>query len=68
MSDEPDSLVLRMLRSMDRKLDRIQDDVHELKGRTGALEERYASISRRLDNIEIRVERIEHRLELIDVH
>jgi len=64
MSDEPDSLVLRILRRMDEKLDRIGDDMRELKGRAGALEERYASVSRRLDGVELRLDRIERRLEL----
>lgn len=64
MSDQPDSLVLRMLRRMDEKLDLIGADMRELNGRVGALEERYASVSRRLDSVELRLERIERRLEL----
>lgn len=66
MSDRPDNLILRMLRRMDEKLDRIGEDMRELKGRAGPLEERYASVSRRLDNVELRLERIERRLELSD--
>ena len=50
-----------MLRRMDEKLDLIGADMRKLKGRVGALEERYASVSRRLDGVEIRLERIERR-------
>ena len=64
MSDTLDNLILRMLHRMDEKLDRSGDDIRELKGRVGALEERYASASRRLDRVELRLERIERRLEL----
>ena len=61
MRGTPDNLVLRMLRCMDEKLDRVGDDIRALKSRVGALEERYASVSRRLDSVELRLER---RLEL----
>ena len=66
MSDGPDSLVLRFMRSLDTKFDRMADDIREIKGRVGALEERYASVSRRLDSLELRFERLERRLDLID--
>ena len=62
MSEEPDNLVLRYLRRIDEKLDRRQEDVRELKNRTGILEQQYASISNRVDRIEQRLERIERRL------
>ena len=66
MVDEPDNLVLRMLRSMDAKLDRVIEDVAELKTRVGILEAQYASISNRMDRIEGRLDRIEKRLSLVD--
>lgn len=47
MSD-PDNLILRQLRSMEAKLDRMADDVREMKVRMRALEEQYASVQRRL--------------------
>ena len=65
MSDGPDSIVLRYLRNLDTKFDRMADDSREIEGRVGALEERYASVSRRLDSLEFRIERIERRVELI---
>ena len=66
MADEPESLVLALLREMDAKLDRLIDDVHELKTRVGILEQQYASLSNRIDRVELRLERIERRLELAE--
>jgi hypothetical protein len=65
MSDEPESLVLRCLRRIDERMDRMETRLSELVGRTGLLEQSYASVSRRLDQIEFRMERIEHRCDLI---
>jgi hypothetical protein len=66
MADEPDNLVLTLLRRMDQKLDRVIDDVHDLKVRMTSVEEGLAGIHRRLDRLEIRVDRIERRLELTE--
>lgn len=63
---EPDSLVLRYLRQIDEKLDRVIEDVRELKTRVGILEQQYASISTRMDRVENRLERIERRLDLVE--
>lgn len=62
----PDNLVLRYLRRIDDKLDRVIDDVRELKVRMTAVEENLASLNRRFDRLEVRVDRIERRLDLID--
>ncbi len=56
------SLTHEHLHRMDGKLDRLLDDVHELKVRVTGLEENYAVVSRRLDRIERDVERIKKRL------
>lgn len=66
MVDEPDNLVLRALRQIDTKLDRLIDDNLEIKTRLGILEQQYASISRRVDRIELRLERMETRLDLVE--
>ena len=66
MVDEPDSLVLRQLRSMDRKLDRLVADLGDLKIRATGVEEGLAGVNRRLDRIEQRLDRVEKRLELTD--
>ena len=68
MSGEPDSLVLRHLRRIDEKLDRVIDDGVEMRQRLGALEEGVASVSRRLDRLDERVARIEKRLDIVETH
>jgi archaellum component FlaC len=50
---------------VDSKLDRVIDDVQDLKVRMTAVEEGLAGVNRRLDRIEIRVERVERRLDLV---
>jgi archaellum component FlaC len=73
MADEPDNLVLVMLRRIDAKLDRVIEDVRDLKvrmtnveERLGAVEMSIAGINRRIDRIELRLDRIERRLDLVD--
>ena len=66
MTNGPDSIVLALLRKMDKKLDRIGEDVHDLKIRTTGVEENLAGVQRRIDRLEGRVERIETRLDLRD--
>ncbi len=62
MSGEPDSPLLRHLRHMDEKLDRIGEDVRDLKLRTTGVEEALAGVSRRLDRLETRLDQMEQRL------
>lgn len=66
MVDEPDNLVLQMLRRMDIKLDRVIDDLGDVKVRMTHVEEGLAGVNRRLDRLETRVDRIEKRLDLVD--
>jgi tetrahydromethanopterin S-methyltransferase subunit G len=68
MRDEPDNLVLRCLRRIDERMERVETRLSELVGRTGLLEQGYAGVSRRLDQIDVRIERVERRLDLIDGH
>ena len=63
---EPDSLVLVYLRRIDEKVDRLMDDVRDLKVRITGVEENLAGVNRRLDRLEVRVDRIERRLDLAD--
>ena len=60
----PESPPLRILRRIDTELNRLIDDVHDLKVRITSVEEGLAGINRRLDRLEMRVERIERRLDL----
>jgi archaellum component FlaC len=66
MVDEPENVILALLRRMDAKLDRVIDDVQDLKVRMTAVEEALVGVHRRLDRLEVRVERIERRLDLVD--
>lgn len=66
MADQPDNLILTMLRRMDAKLDRLTDDVADLKRRMSSVEEGLAGVNRRLDRLDDRVLRIERRLDLVD--
>ena len=67
MADEPDSIVLAILRKIDQRTERMAEDLHDLKTRVTSVEEGPAGVNRRLDSLESRVERIEKRLELSDV-
>jgi predicted nuclease with TOPRIM domain len=60
----PENLVLRILQDLSRKMDRLLDDMRDLKTRVTALEANQAIVSGRLDRIETRLDRIERRLEL----
>jgi hypothetical protein len=66
MAEEPDNLVLQLLRRMDVKLDRVVEDMRDLKVRVTGVEEGLAGVNRRLDRVDARLDRIERRLELID--
>jgi hypothetical protein len=66
MSEGPDNIVLVYLRRIDEKVDRLIDDMREVKTRIGILEQQYASLSNRVDRIEGRLDRIERRLDLQD--
>ena len=65
MTEESDNLILRYLRSIDAKLDRLSDDLHDLKIRTTSVEEGLAGVNRRLDRVEGRLDHIERRLDLV---
>ncbi len=66
MADAPDNVVLVYLRRIDEKVDRVIDDVRDLKVRVTNLEEGQAGIHRRLDRIETPLDRIERRLDLVE--
>jgi multidrug resistance efflux pump len=72
MTEEPISLV-EFLRRFDARLERMEDDLQELKLRVGNLEAGVAHLgvviaqhSNRFDRIEGRLARIEQRLDLVD--
>ena len=76
MAEEPDNLILEMLRAIRRDMADMREDVRELKHRMSTVEQQitlmiasemshYASVSLRLDRLTDRVERIERRLEIV---
>ncbi len=62
---ETENLTLRLLRSIDGKLDRVHDDVRDIKVRLTSVEEALAGVNRRIDRTEGRLDRIERRLEVV---
>lgn len=71
MVDEPDSLILRLMRRIDEKLDRLIDDVSDLKYRMTSVERQLADVrgdiagfTRRIDKLEARFDRLERRFDL----
>lgn len=66
MASEPDNILLQYMRRFDEKLDRVVDEMLDIKIRLTAVEEGLAGVNRRLDRLEQRIERIERRLDLVD--
>ena len=64
---EPDNVVLAYPRRIDEKVDRVIDDVRDIKVRVMNLEEGQAGIQRRLDRVEARLDRIERHLDLVEL-
>ena len=67
MANEPENLTLQILRRIDEKVDRMADDVRDIKVRLTGVEESLAGVNRRIDRVEDRLSRIEKRLELVEV-
>jgi DNA repair ATPase RecN len=67
MANEPENILLAYMRRFDEKLDRVAEDVRDLKSRVTALEEGIVGIHRRMDRFELRLDRIEKRLDLVDI-
>ena len=64
---EPDNVALVYLRRIDEKVDRVIEDVRDIKFRVTNLEEGQAGIQPRLDRVEARLDRIERRLDLVEL-
>ena len=72
MSDEPENLILAYLRRIDEKIDRLSDDIGDLRQPVTSLDEQAARIrgdmvamSSRIDGIRLRLDRIERRFDLV---
>lgn len=64
MTDDPENLTLVFLRRLDTKMDRLIEDVNDLKTRMTGVEEAVSGQSRRIDRVESRLDHIERRLDL----
>ena len=65
-AEAPDKSVPGYLHEINRKMDRLLDDVHDIKMRMTSVEEGLARVNRRLDRLDGRVECIERRLDLVE--
>jgi hypothetical protein len=66
VAEEPDNLVLVMLRRMDGKRDRALDEARDLKVRSTRTLGNLAGVHLRIDRSKDRVARIERRLDLVE--
>jgi hypothetical protein len=66
VTDAVANLTHEYLKRIDAKLDRVLEEMHEVKVRLTSLEENGAVTSRRLDRIDGRLDRIEKRLDLVE--
>ena len=66
MMPEPDNVALVYLRRIDEKVDRVIEDVRDIKFRVTNLKEGQAGILR-LDRVDARLDRIERRLDLVEL-
>ena len=66
MNDNPDNLVLSLLRAIRTDIGEIKETLRETQMRLYALELNYVSMRPQLDRVAGDVERIKRRLELTD--
>jgi hypothetical protein len=67
MSDGPESLVLRFMRQVEARLDRVIDDLADIKVRVMNVEENLVVLNRRAYQTDLRIERIERNERRLDV-
>jgi archaellum component FlaC len=73
MPDDPENLVLVLLRRIDARVGRLGEDVQDLKHRMTSVERQLgelrvdiAGVHARIDRVEARLDRIEQRLDLAE--
>ena len=66
MSDQPDNLILNMLRAIRSDMAEMKMDIIEIKQRLGMLEMQYANLSIRVDRLVGDMEMVKRRLDLAD--
>jgi hypothetical protein len=65
MADNPENVVLRYLRRIDERLDRINNGLQNLATRVGSVEEQVAGLRRDFVRLEVRVDQMDDRLKRI---
>ena len=65
MSDNVEDLTHAYLRRIDTKLDRLMDDMADVKIRLTSVEEGQAGLNRRLDRVDARLQRLERQADLV---
>lgn len=66
MSDDPENLILPLLRAIRTDIGEIRADMREMRGRISIVEATLVSMQQQLDRTRGDVERIKQRLELVD--
>jgi len=63
-NDQPDSLILRMLRSLDNKMDDLGRKMDALQAHSLAMGETMLALRKDIQALDVRVARVETRLDL----
>ena len=73
MADDVASLTYELLKRVNARLERMEDDVSDIKSRLSAVEAavaqhsvQFAALNARMDRFDERMKRIERRLDLTD--
>jgi predicted nuclease with TOPRIM domain len=66
MTDEPENLTLRMLRSVDAKQDTLMERFHDLTACIGSAEDQLVGIKSELSGLRTDFVRLEHRVHRLD--
>ena len=66
MPDDPENLILVYLRRMDSKLDRLADELGDVKLRLQALESGFLEVRRDVVSLHADLVRIDHRLDRVE--
>jgi hypothetical protein len=66
MSDHPDNILLIYMRRLDQKLDRLIDDVSDLKLRVSGVEAEIGRLRVDIAGVNSRLDRLEHRFDLLE--
>lgn len=64
--DDINDAVTCYLRRLDGKIDRVLDDIRDLKVRMTAVEAAFVRVNRRLDTLEGRLDQMEHQLDFAE--